>query len=224
VRRRFWTADSFVLRTAQTNKVDSLITITAFSVGVPFAVGVYHRRRVPYELVPIVLLCGVWLLAEILSYYLRAKGQHNAFVSYFLTPLEVFLFTTFFFRIGTINFRNNEIIGWTITAGAVMISGFEYIFVHGELNAISLACEFGLITFLSVHTYLRSSQYPLLILTLLFYTLTSFPYFFAFDWLRANNLSVLMLLASIYAYTHTCCYLLIAIILWKKSTSSAVRS
>lgn len=198
--------------------MNAIVTITAFSVVVPFAVGLFYYKKTPAELVPIVMLCGVWLAAEIYCYYLRMQGKSNAHVSYILTPIEIFLYTSFYFRIAGSS-RLSDRIGWAISAAGLIITITEYFLLSKQFNSISLAIEFALIAFMSVYTYLGTNRYPLLNLTILFYALASFPYFFTYEWLRVNNLSLLMLLAGIYSYTHSVCYILMALILWKRSTS-----
>lgn len=202
--------------------MDIIITITAFTVAIPFVVGLYFYKRVPWELVPVVILCGVWLMAEGYSYYLRARGLSNAHVSYLLTPLEIFLFTTFYFRLNGNRF--SDALGWSVSAGGLAIVLCEYLTLNSPLNTFSLGFEFILVTLLSVYTFFQTSKHSLLNLTLLFYILCSFPYFFAWEWLRVNNVSHLMLFASIYAYTHSACYIIMAIVIWKYSLSSVARS
>lgn len=197
------------------------ITITAFSVIIPFLVGVVYRKHLSAELMPIVLLCGLGLLAEVYCYVLRVYGISNVHVSYILTPLETYLYMAFFFHVSHLFSHKRALIVVAIVSALALA---DYILLKGSLNTLSLSAEFMIITSLCIYTYLRESRYSLLILTILFSTLTSFPYFFAYEWLRVTNVQALIYLSYVFAVTHSACYLIIAYVIWKHSSSSAVRS
>lgn len=201
-----------------------IITLTAFSVGIPFVVGLLCVKRLPWELTPFVMLCGVWFMAEGYSYILRARGISNAHVSYFITPLEIFFFATYFFRQNPPTKFFNDTIGWLVAAGGVIVVCIDYIAFKGSMNTMSLAIEFAFVTCLCIYTFFNTSRYTALNLTVLFYLLSSFPYFFAYEWLRVNYLSHLMLLGGVYAYTHSACYIIMAVLIWKYSSSLSARS
>lgn len=202
-------------------------TITAFSVIIPFVVGVWHYRQMPTAFHPIVWLLGAWTLAEVYSYILRINAINNAHISFVLTAIEVFLFCVFY---GKSSSRLSGNVAGSIVITGIILVCTEYIFTSGEFSTYSITFEYIVVASLSFflyyeHVMQRASSATFGInLTILFYLLCSFPYFFAYEWLRITNMHALMVLATIYAVMHSICYLILAYLIWKSSSLSLARS
>jgi len=203
------------------------ITILSFVVVIPAAVGVLRYSRIPDALEPVVWLCIMWLFAEVYSYSLRVNGIMNAHVSYVLTAFEIFLFSKFYDRACTLVSKNVfSIIGW----GGFVLVACDFIFINTPLNTFSLSVEYVIVTIYALLLYYEivvhksSRQFYGINLILLFYMLSSFPYFFAWEWLRVSDMKLLLLFGNVHAIVHTICYLLMALILWKSSSSLSRQS
>jgi len=214
-------AANFALLTAL--KMFYLVTILSFVVVIPFAIGMRYFNRMPQAMSVIVLLCGAWSITEILMFSLRVQGINNAFLSYALTAVEVYLFSGFYFH--TTGNRYIRMIAFS----SIPLVVFDYLVFGTPLNTFSLVVEYILITGMAVYLFIQitrrkaSADFFLINLTLLFYFLSSFPYFLAWEWLRTTNMDLLGLLAGIHLYVHAICYLIIAFTLWKSQLSYSAR-
>jgi hypothetical protein len=187
---------------------------------IPFAVGLRYYKRVPSALWPIIILCGVWSAAEIYSYVLRMQSISNAHVSFILTVLEVYLFCAFF-RALKVN-QSNIVYQVTLTV-------VEYFAGDGQFNKYTLTFEYVVVTYFAVRYLLNASDIissieSRITLIILSYMLLSFPYFLSWDWLRVTNINLLKVLGNTFAFSHAGCYLLMAYVIWKHSSSYSVRS
>jgi len=203
------------------------ITVLAFTVIIPTIVGMMFYRHIDKGFKPIVWLCAVWTIAEIYSYILRIKGQQNAHVSYVLTAIEIYLFSDFYDHACTLVPRKVfNIIG----ASGFLIVMLDFYFFRTEINTFSLTVEYVLLTAYIIYLFYEnvvenvSRQYYLLNMTILFYTLSSFPYFFTWEWLHSDNVGLLTIFGNVHAIIHAVCYFVIAFILWKSSLSSSQQS
>ena len=205
-----------------------LVTILAFTVIIAFVVGMRYYKRLPAALVPVVWLCGVWVVAEVYSFALRVNGISNAHVSYILTVIEIYLFSVFFYRVSKHPLKSVVLQSITIIGFAFAL--LEFILLKTPFNTFSLTFEYCFIAVASLYVFYEmtvnkiSTRYLVLTLTILFYTLSSFPYFFAYEWLRISNVALLMSLAGIHSYVHAICYLVLTFVIWKSSSSLSALS
>lgn len=201
------------------------VTILAFSVVIPFAVGVRFYNRIPSAYRIIVWLCGVWIVAEIYSFTIASLGISNAHVSYVLTLLELWLFTGFYYRI---IHRHRSTFMAVVYLGAGLVLG-DAVLIGTPLNTFSLTVEYIVLTCFCLYLFYliiigAASVRDLLInFTLLFYLLSSFPYFFAWHWLRTSNMDMLLVFANIHSVVHALCYQVIAYTIWKSQSSYSVQ-
>jgi hypothetical protein len=206
--------------------VSSVITILAFTVLIPFGAGLLLHKRIPTGYINIVFLCGLWFIAELYSYVLRVNNIMNAHVSYILTAFEIFFYASFYASACGNNFAYRLIrrIGFL----GFLLVVFDYLVFKTPLNTFSLSVEYIILTcfalylFYEIVTNKSPKDYALMNFVLLFYVLSSFPYFFAWEWLRTSNMSLLVVLANIHSFVHAICYMVIAYILWKSSLSYSV--
>lgn len=197
------------------------ITITAFMVLVPFAVGVRYYRELPTAIIPLVWLLGTWSVAEVYCFVLRLYHVSNSHVSFILIPTQLVLFLVFYFRASpTFKFPIPLMaIGFVVTA-------LDYV-VGNQFSSLGISYQYIVVVALNCYlyyeivTYKASQHYFGVNLTLLFYLLSSFPYFFAYEWLRIRDMHALMLLGNIHAGMHAICYLVLAYQIWKSSLLSA---
>lgn len=213
---------SYVHQTVR-NDVIHVVTILSFIVVIPLAFGIRVFHRIPKALQYIVLLCAAWFITELAMYCLRIQGITNASLSYLLTAVEIYLFAAFYFvSTGT------RIIRWIAFLGVPLIA-FDWILFGTPLNTFSLAIEYLLITGLALHLFYQitcgraSADFFVINLTLLFYLLSSFPYFVAWEWLRTTNMDLLTTMSFIHLYVHAICYLVITFELWRSSLSYSHR-
>jgi len=203
------------------------ITVLAFTVIIPTIVGMILYRRINKGFRPIVWLCVVWTIAEVYSYILRIKGVQNAHISYILTAIEIYLFSDFYNHACLLLPRK--------IFNVIGVSGFfivilDFYFFRTGINTFSLTAEYILLIAYTIYLFYEnvventSRQYYLLNMVILFYTLSSFPYFFAWEWLRSDNISLLTIFGNVHAIVHAFCYLVIAFILWKSSLSLSRQS
>ncbi|MFZ6011183.1 MAG: hypothetical protein ACOYXT_12625 [Bacteroidota bacterium] len=207
--------------------MSEIVTILAFSVVIPLAIGLVLFRKIPAAYRSIVFLCGLWLAAEIYSYVLRVNDVMNAHVSYILTAFEIFFFASFY----AFACSNHKAVRWI---GRLSFSGFaivtlDAIIFNTPLNTFSLSFEYLLLTGFAVYLFYEivsakaSKEYSFINFVLLFYLLSSFPYFFAWEWLRISNMELLLVFAGLHSFVHAACYLLMAVILWRSSLSYSHR-
>jgi hypothetical protein len=203
------------------------ITILAFTVIIPTIVGMTLYRRIDKAFKPIVWLCVVWTAAEVYSYMLRINGSQNAHISYILTAIEIYLFSRFYDQACTLVPRY---IFKLIGISGFFIVAFDFYFFRTGINTFSLTVEYILLISYIVYLFYEnvmentSRQYYFFNIVVLFYTLSSFPYFFTWEWLHSNNIPLLMIFGNIHAIVHTFCYFVIAFILWKSSLSLSQQS
>jgi hypothetical protein len=204
-----------------------ITTILSFSVIVPLLVGIFSFRHLSNAYKMIVYLCAIWLAAEIYSYILRINNIVNAHVSYSLTAFEIFLYALFYYN-ACRNQKAQKLFYKIAPLGLVLIVA-DYLMFDTPLNTFSLSVEYivltgmGLYLFYEISIGLASKAYSLINFTLLFYLLSSFPYFFAWEWLRVANMDLLMIFNISHLLVHTICYFVMGFVLWKSSLSYSVR-
>jgi hypothetical protein len=207
--------------------VSIVTTLLAFVVIVPFMVGAFFFKRLSLPYKSIFYLCGLWVMAEVYSYVLRINGIENAHVSYVLTALEIFLFASFYANASPRHYTTRFI--KRVSLSGFLLVGIDYIIFSTPLNTFSLSIEYFILTgfalylFYEITTNKSSESYTLINFTLLFYTLSSFPYFFAWEWLRISDMELLLTLSYIHSFVHAICYFIMAYILWRSSLLYSVR-
>ncbi len=175
----------------------------------------------------IVYLCAIWLAAEIYSYVLRINNIVNAHVSYSLTAFEIFLYALFYYNV--CQDRKARNVFYKIAPLGLVLIVADYLIFDTPLNTFSLSVEYvaltcmGLYLFYEISIGLASKEYSVVNFTLLFYLLSSFPYFFAWEWLRVDNMDLLMIFNISHLLVHTICYFVMGFVLWKSSLSYSVR-
>jgi hypothetical protein len=209
-----------------------LITILSFVVVIPFAFGVAVFNRIPKALQFLVMLCGAWFITEIFMFVLRMQGAQNAFLSYPLTAVEIMLFVLFYLRAtrsGRRPRRTSDYFFAVIFFLSIPLVVFDWYYFGTPLNTFSLSVEYILITGMALYLYAQTvsgkapADFSTVNLTLLFYFLSSFPYFVAWEWLRTSNLELLKVLSWFHLYVHAICYLVFTFTLWRSSLSYSVR-
>lgn len=209
------------------NYLNNIITILAFTVLIPLAMGVRYFHRIEPSNRALVYLCAIWFAAELYSYLLRINNIGNAHVSYVLTGFEIYFYSLFYSQV-----CHDRYLGKMI--GKVGYFGFllpiaDYLFIGTPLNTLSLLLEYVILTCFAIYLFYEivtgrtSEKYSVINFTLLFYMLSSFPYFFAWEWLRSTNLDLLRALGNVHSIVHSICYQIMAFILWKSSLSYSVR-
>jgi hypothetical protein len=193
----------------------------------PLAVGIANHNRIRPAYRLITLLCGLWLLAEVYSFILRQTGSTNTHISFILTAFEILVFSFFYARVvarknASIFFKRISIIGFVLVAIDIFV-------FRTPLNTFSLAIEYFLLTGFALYLFYEiiagwtSREYVGINFVLLFYMLSSFPYFFIWEWLRIWDMELLRLLAFIHAVVHAVCYFIMSYVIWKSSLSYSVR-
>lgn len=207
--------------------MNHVITILAFTLTIPLLAGVIYYKRLPQPLRPIVYLLAVYFIAEGYMFALRFHKIPNMHVSYFLTACEIYLFSSLYAQICA-NQKAISVINSLRWSGVVLVL-LDYVVFGNEMNTFSLTIEYILLAAYGVYFYYETltdqstDRYSVLNFTLLFYMLSSFPYFFAWEWLRVSDMNWLRLLASTHAYMHATCYLFLTYIIWRFSLRLSAR-
>lgn len=203
------------------------ITILAFTVLIPTIVGIVHYNRISIGYKPIVWLCILWSTAEVYAYLLRINGMNNAHISYLLTAVEIYLYANFYDRAcSLIPSKTFKIVG----IAGIVLTTLDFIIFRTAINTFSLTAEYILISAFVLYLFYenvaenRSREYYFMNLVILFYTISSFPYFFAWEWLRTDNIPLLILFGNVHAGIHAICYILITFLLWKSTSSLSEQS
>jgi hypothetical protein len=185
-------------------------------------VGLIYFRRAPVTIQIIVILCGVWFTSELYCFTLRLYHLPNTHVSYVLTAVEIYFFSGFYMHAC----RHFKQVFKRLAFVGVPLVLIDLIVFQTPLNTFSLSVEYIGLTCYSLYLMYEmiigdsSDKYATLNFTLLFYLLSSFPYFFAWEWLRVEDMDLLKTFALVHAYVHAACFLLLTYLIWRHSTLS----
>jgi hypothetical protein len=196
-------------------------------VVIPFAFGIAMFKRIPKALQFIVSLCGAWFITEIFMFSLRINGQTNAFLSYPLTAVELILYAEFFYY-STSRSKADYFFAVVFWSAIPLVVVDSFLFAT-PLNTFSLTVEYILVAVMSLILFWQivrgeaSTQFLTINFILLFYLLSSLPYFAAWEFLRSSDMDLLKVLAGIHLYVHAICYLALTFIICRFSSSWSPR-
>lgn len=203
------------------------MTILALSVAIPTGAGLIRINLLPAPMLYLTLLCAAWLLSDLTNHWLRNQNIHNAQVSYILTGIEIYLVSNLYRSLITNRWLRNLLP--IISVLGLPLGIAEWYLVGGEINTYSLVLEFVLFISLAMVLFYESILRPVAPLyrtlnyVLVFYFAASLPYYFAWEWLKDLDFSLLLAMNYTHGFVHAGCFLLFTWTIWKSSLSLSVR-
>lgn len=195
-----------------------LVTISSFSVVVPFLIGVLLYKRLPSAGRWITWLMTVWLAAETISYLLRIRGITNWNVYMLLSLAELMIVTTFYKQI-FVNSKAKRIIVILAWLG-MLIAVSEFILMKGPANSVTLLYEsvffigMGLYASYEIAIAKRSPEFSVLIVGISVLFLGSAVYFSSWNFMKYDE-GLFRIFGTAHAYLLIICYSIFSYGLWR---------
>lgn len=160
---------------------------------------------------------------------LNLYGISNAFVTYIGSTFEFIIFTGIFIHASSWNYRPHWKIIRAIGFAGAFIPAITWLVFRTEFATAAFAVEYTYVISLCIYVFYQVAigeadrEYLPLTLVIIFYLLGSFPYLFAWEWLKTLDMQMLIALGWTHAAIHTLCYFIFTYLIWRSSLSFSAR-